>query len=145
MQRIREAEYMQKKSRRHTRLRLLAAAAAAIALTAGVLLYGSPWLHLLAARRALNTGDPTGAKAVFEALGDFGNARDMIAECDWKIALDAADNAHTAEELAQASALLRAIPDRPEATDKANETDLLRGSLLQGNGYWKDALEEYLK
>ena len=141
LQRIREAEYMQKKSRRHTRLRLLAAAAAAIALTAGVLLYGSPWLHLLAARRALNTGDPTGAKAVFEALGDFGNAQDMIAECDWKLALDAADNAHTADELAQASALLRAIPDRPEATDKANETDLLRGSLLQGNGYWKDALE----
>ena len=141
LQRIREAEYLDRKSRRHTRLRLLAAMVAAVALTAGALFYGSPWLHLLAARRALDTGDPAGAKAAFEALGDFGDAREMIAECDWKIALETAENAHSAEDLAEASAMLRAIPDRPEAINKANETDLLRGQLLQGNGYWKDALD----
>ena len=141
LQRIREAEYMQKKSRRHTRLRLLLAMVVVCAMTAGALLYGAPWLHLQAARRALNTGDAAGAKAAFEALGDFGNARDMIAECDWKLALEAAENAKTADELARASEMLRAVPDRPEAVDKANETDLLRGQLLQGNGYWKDAMD----
>lgn len=141
LQRIRETEYLRKKTRRRTRLRILAAAVTAVALTACALFYGSPWLHLQAARRALNTGDPAGAKATLEALGNFGNARDLIAECDWKLALDTADNAHTAEELAQASAMLRAISGYPEAADKANEADLLRGRLLLGNGQWKDALE----
>ena len=45
LQRIREAEYMEKKSRRRTRFLLLAAGAVSLALTAGVLFYGSPWLH----------------------------------------------------------------------------------------------------
>ena len=141
LQRIREAEYLQKKSRRHTRLRIAAAMLAACALTAGALFCVSPWLHLLAARQALKSGDPAGAKATFETLGSFGNAREMISECDWQLALEAAENSQSAEEMAQASAMLRKIQDHPEAVDKANETDLLRGRLLLGNGLWKEALE----
>ena len=141
LQRIREAEYLQKKSRRHTRLRIFAAMLLTCAMTAGILFGVSPWLQLLAARRALNAGDAAGAKAAFESLGSFGNAREMISECDWLLALETAENSRTAEEMAQASAILRTIPDRPEAIEKANETDMLRSRLLLGNGQWKEALD----
>ncbi len=141
LQRIREAEYLQKKSRRHTRLRILAAMITACALTACALFFGSPWLRLLAARRALDTGDAAGAKATFEALGSFGNARELISECDWKLALEAAENSHSPEEMAEASAMLRMIQDHPEALDKANETDMFRSRVLLGKGSWKEALD----
>lgn len=141
LQRIREAEYLQKKSRMHTRLRILAALLVSLVLTAGALFWGAPWLRLTAARRALNQGDAAGARATLEVLGSFGNARELMADCDWLLALEAADNSQTPEEMAQASATLRAMADRPEAIEKANQTDLLRSRLLLGNGLWKEALE----
>ena len=140
LQRIREEEYNRKKTRRQTRLRIAGAMLLAVALTAGALFYGSPWLRLAAGRKALETGDPAGAKAAFEALGSFGNAAELISECDWQLALQTAENSRTAEEMAAASALLRTLADRPEAVEKANEVDLLRSRLLLGKGKWEDAL-----
>lgn len=141
MQRLREEEYTRKKLRRGNRWRLALAAVVALGLAAGVLFVGEPFLRLSAGRRALETGDAAGAKAAFEALGTFGGADTLIEECDWLLAWDAADNAATAEELASASAQLRAVEGRPEAIDLANEKDLLRGRLLLGNGNWEAALE----
>ena len=141
LQRIREEEYFRKKTRRHTRLRILGAILLTCALTAGTVLYGSPWLRLTAGRRALETGDTAGAKALFEALGSFGNARNLAADCAWILATEAAENSSTAEEMANASGMLRAITDRPEAIEKANETDLLRGRVLLESGQWQEALD----
>ena len=141
LQRIREEEYHQKKARRGSRIRIVIAAAAALALTAGAYFYGSPWLRLCAGRHALENGDPAGARACFLALGSFGNAEEMISECDWQIALKAADEGTTSEMLSQASGLLRAITDRPEAVDKANETDLIRARMLLEQGDWQNALD----
>ena len=141
MQRIREEEYARKKRRRGNRRRLAFAAVLALALTAGVLFYGEPFLRLSAGRRALETGDAAGAKAAFTALGTFGGADTLIPECDWLLARQAADDAATAEELEQASALLRAVEGRPEALEIANEKDLLRARLLFGNGDWDAALQ----
>ena len=139
LQRIREEEYEQKKSRRGTRIRILIAMAAAAALCAGSIFGLSPWLRLLAGRRALETGNAEGAKEVFQLLGDYGNAKEMIAECDWQIALQTADSGNDAETLAKASALLRVIQGKPEAIDKANETDLLRARMLLEQGDWQGA------
>ena len=141
MQRIREEEYKQKKARRGNRFRLLIAAVITVALTAGVLFFFEPWLRLSAGRRALEHGDAAGAKKAFQALGTFGGANELISECDWLIARDAAENAKTAEEHARASRLLRAVKDRPEAIDRANKTDLIRARLLLGNNRWEEALE----
>ena len=141
MQRIREEEYLRKKTRRGFRLRVLAAMVLALALTAGALFWAEPWLRLSAGRRALATGDPAGAKKTFQTLGTFGGADQLISECDWQIALAAADEGTTAEALAEASALLRAVKDRPEAMDRANEADLLRARLLLGSGHGAEALE----
>ena len=141
LQRIREEEYTRKKARRGIRLRLLLTMLLLPALVAAVFLYGGPALRLFAARRALETGDPAGAKAAFTALGSFGNAEEMIAECDWKLALAAAEESTDAEALANASAMLRAVKDKPEAIEKANETDLLRSRLLLGRKKWEEALE----
>ena len=141
LQRIREEAYIRKKNRRRTRLRITAAIITAFALTAGVLLFGSPMLRMAAGRKALETGDTAGAKAVFEALGSFGDAESLVAECNWRLAMEAAENSSSAEELANASALLRAISDHPEAIEKANETDLLRSRLLLGSGQWQKALD----
>ena len=141
MQRIREEEYKQKKARRGYRIRILAAAVFAVALTAGTLFFFEPLLRLSAGKRALETGDAAGAKEVFRVLGTFGGADKLIPECDWLIAQEAADSASGAEELAEASALLRAVEDRPEAADRANEADLLRSRLLLGNNRWEEALQ----
>lgn len=141
MQRIREEEYRQKKARRGNRLRLVIAAVFAVALTAGVLFFFEPWLRLSAGRRALENGDAAGAKKAFQALGTFGGANELIPECDWLIALNEAENAQSAEDLARASRLLRAVKDRPEAEDEANKTDLIRARLLLGNNHWEEALE----
>ena len=141
LQRIREEEYRRKKIRRGHRIRIALAMILCLALTAGVLFFGEPWLRLTAGRRALENGDPAGAKKAFQALGTFGGADGLIPECDWRIALDAAETAVTAEELARASRLLRAVKDRPEAIDIANEKDLLRSRLLLGNNRWEEALE----
>ena len=141
LQRIREEAYLRKKNRRHTRLRIAAAMLTAVALTAGALFYGSPMLHMAAGRKALEAGDPAGAKAVFEALGSYGNAKELAVECDWKLAMEAAENSHSEEEMSNASALLRSIGDRPEAIEKANEIDLLRSRILLESGRWQDALE----
>ena len=141
LQRIREEEYRRKKIRRGNRIRIALAMILCLALTAGVLFFGEPWLRLTAGRRALENGDPAGAKKAFQALGTFGGADGLIPECDWRIALDAAETAVSAEELARASRLLRAVKDRPEAIDIANEKDLLRSRLLLGNNCWEEALE----
>ena len=144
LQRIREEEYQQKKSRRGTRIRILIAMAASVALCAGAFFGLSPWLRLLSGREALAAGNPAGAKETFLLLGDYGNAKEMITECDWQIALETADSGNDAETLAKASALLRAIPGKPEAIDKANETDLLRARMLLEQGDWQGAQEALL-
>ena len=141
MQRIREEEYKQKKARRGNRLRLLIAAVFAAALTACILFFFEPWLRLSAGRRALENGDAAGARKAFQALGTFGGANELIPECDWIIARETAENAESAEDLARASRLLRAVKDRPEAFDEANKTDLIRARLLLGNNRWEEALE----
>ncbi len=141
MQRIREEEYKKKKTRRGNRIRILFAAFFAAALTAATLFFFEPLLRLSAGKRALETGDAAGAKEVFRALGSFGGANELIPECDWLIAQEAADSASGAEELAEAAALLRAVKDRPEAADRANELDLIRSRLLLGNNRWAEALQ----
>lgn len=141
MQRIREEEYKQKKARRRLRFRLLIAAVLAAVLTAGVLFFFEPWLRLSAGRRALENGDAAGARKAFQALGTFGGANELIPECDWLIAQDAAENAKSAEDLARASRLLRAVKNRPEAVEEADKTDLIRARLLLGNNRWEEALE----
>lgn len=134
LQRIREAEYRQKKARNGSRIRLLAFLVLALALIAGTFLYISPALRLAAGKQALEAGDFGNSRTTFEALGDFGGARDLIRECDWREAMKKANNSSSAEELAEASALLRAVEGRPEAQEKANELDLLRGRLLLQQG-----------
>ena len=141
LQRIREEEYQRKKVRRGNRIRIFFAMLLALALTACVLFVVEPWLRLSAGRRALENGDPAGAKKAFQALGTFGGANEMIDECDWLIARDAAANAATAEELENAAALLRQVKDRPEALELAYEKDLIRARLLLGNNRWADALD----
>lgn len=140
LQRIREEEYRQKKARRGNRIRIAVSMVVAVALTAGVLFFAEPWLRLSAGRRAMENGDAAGAKEAFLRLGTFGGANELIPECDWIIAREAAENAANAEELANASALLRIVKDRPEAIDIANEKDLLRARLLLGNNRWEEAL-----
>ena len=141
MQRIREEEYNRKKARRANRFRILGSMFFALLLTAGVLFFFEPWLRLSAGRRALQTGDAAGAKKAFQALGTFGGADQLIPECDWIIAQEAADNAGTAEEMAEASALLRAVKDKPEAIERANMTDLLLSRMLLGHNRWEEALQ----
>lgn len=140
LQRIREEEYRQKKDRRGSRIRTGIAVIAAAALTAGVLFFASPWLRLCAGRNALEEGKPAEAKAIFSMLGTYGGADEMISECDWRIALKAAEEGTTAEALAEASAMLRAV-DKPEAVDKANETDLIRARMLMEQGDWQGTLD----
>ena len=123
------------------RFRLLFAAVLCVALTAGVLFFFEPWLRLSAGRRALENGDAAGAKKAFQVLGTFGGANELISECDWLIAKEAAENATSAEELARASRLLRAVKGRPEALEEADKTDLIRARLLLGNNRWGGALE----
>ena len=141
MQRLREEEYRRKKARRGTRIRTVIALAAAFAMTAGALLWVSPWLRLTAARRALDSGDAAGAKATLEALGSFGNAQELIGECDWILAKEAADSGTDLPSLTRASAMLRALADRPEAAALADEKDLLRAGLLLEKGRWQEARE----
>ena len=139
LQRIREEEYRQKKDRRGSRIRTGIAMFTAVALTVGALFFASPWLQLCAGRRALDEGDPAEAKAIFSALGSYGGANELISECDWRIALNAAEESTTAEALAEASVMLRAV-DRPEALEKADETDLIRARMLMEQGDWQGTL-----
>ena len=144
LQRIREEEYQQKKSRQGTRIRILIAMAASVALCAGAYFGLSPWLRMMSGREALAAGNAAAARETFLMLGNYGNAKEMIAECDWQIALQTADSGNDAETLAKASALLRVIPGKPEAIDKANETDLLRARMLLEQGDWQGAQEALL-
>ena len=141
LQRLREEEYRAKQVRRSRRVRLAVCLVLALALCAGIRFAAVPGLQLLAGRRALDSGDPEGAKKVFESLGTFGGADKMIAECEWISARTKADESRTPEELAEASALLRSLPDNPEALQKANETDLARARLLLAKGERKAAEE----
>ena len=141
LQRIREEEYHQKKKRRSFRIRILAAMLLSLALTAAVIFYGAPEVRLLSARRALETGNAAGAKATLLALGSYGRAEELIEECDWQLAYQAADSCTGAEEMAEAAAGLRSVSGRPEAAAKADELDMVRSRLLLADQNWKDALE----
>ncbi len=141
LQRLREEEYIRKKARRGTRLRTLVAIPAALGLVAAALFCGAPWLRLSAGRRALETGNLAGAKADFEALGSFGNARELLEECNLRLAMEAAGDTSSPGKMAEASAMLRSVADRPEALEKANEIDLLRSRLLLATGDWEAALD----
>ena len=136
LQRIREAEYKQAVARRGRRLRLSAFFALALLLVAGTVFFGVPGLRYLAANRALSDGRPAEAKAVFEDLGSFADSAARADDCAWQIALKAAEESDTAEALAEAGAALRAMENRPEALEKANETDMLRARLLLAGGDW---------
>lgn len=139
LQRIREEEYKQKKARRISRIRTLVAIPVLLGLVAAILFYISPALRLIAGKRALENGDAASARKTLIALGSFGNADELIAESDWQLALQAAESGGTAEDLAVASEMLRAIPDKPEAAAKADETDLARAQLLLAKGKWQEA------
>jgi len=139
LQRIREEEYKQKKARRGSRIRTLVTIPVLLGLVAAILFYISPALRLLAGKRALENGDAASARKTLIALGDFGNAGELITESDWQLALQAAEAGGTAEDLAVASEMLRAIPDKPEAIAKADETDLARAQLLLAKGKWQEA------
>lgn len=141
LQRIREAEYVRRKARGGTRIRLAVFLAAAVLLIAGAVFFGAPELQLAAARRSLDTGDYGNARAAFESLGSYGNAPEMILECDWRQALQKMENNPSAEELGEISALFRSMPERPEALEKADEADLLRGRLLLEAGNWQGTME----
>lgn len=140
LQRLREEEYKKKKARRRSRLRTLIAIPAALGLTAAALFWASPWLRLTMGRHSLETGDAAGAKAAFEALGDFGNAKELLAESEWQLALAAAEDTGSAESMEKAAALLRQVEGKPEAIAKANELDLLRSRWLLADGDWEQAL-----
>ena len=139
LQRLREEEYQAKQARRRRRIYLAVCLVLALSLCAGIHFLGVPGLRLLAGRRALENGDPEGAKAVFESLGTFGGADKMIAECDWAAARTKADESRTPEEMAEASALLRSLADNPDALQKADELDLSRARLLLAKGERKAA------
>ena len=134
LQRLREEEYQKKQLRRKRRIRIAVCLLLAPALYAGIRFAGLPAMQLLAGHRALESGDPEGAKKVFEQLGTFGGANEMIAECDWVSARNFADESTTPGELAEASARLRALSGNPEALQKADETDLARARLLLAGG-----------
>lgn len=141
LQRIREEEYRARKARQKRRILLAACLLLAAALFAGIRFGALPGLQLLAARRALASGDPEGAKSAFASLGAFGGADKMIPECDWVIARDRADASTKPEEMAEASALLRALDGNPQAVQKADETDLARARLLLAKGNRAAAIE----
>lgn len=139
MQRIREEEYYRQKQRTRRRLRIALSFLLCLVLCAGLFFFGVPGLRLLAGRKALNDGDPEKAAEIFASLGSFGSAEAQLQESRWQIALLRAADTSSPEALARASALLRAIPDRQEAIDKANETDLLLARLYLARGNRKDA------
>ena len=141
LQRIREEEYRQAMSRRKRRLYLAVCLAAALLLAAGAVFLGAPGLRYLAARRTLASGSPAAAKKVFDSLGQFADSPQQAAECSWQMALEAANESDSAEALEAASAALRTMTDRPEALEKANETDMLRSRLLLAGGDWLAAEE----
>ena len=141
LQRLREEEYRTKQARQKRRIYLAVCLIMAIALCTGIHFGAVPGLQLLAGRRALENGNPESAKAVFESLGTFGGADKMIAECNWVAARAKADESRTLEEMAEASAQLRSLPDRPEALQKADEIDLGRARLLLAKGERKAAEE----
>ena len=139
MQRIREEEYRAKQARRKRRIRLTVCLLLAISLCACIHFAGIPGLQLLSGFRALENGDPEGARSVFERLGTFGGADRMISECDWAVARTRAEESSTPEEMAEASAMLRELTGNAEALQKAIETDLARARLLLARGDRKGA------
>ena len=140
LQRLREEEYNVRKARRGSRIRLAVFLAVAAVLVLGALFFGAPQMKLMAGLHDLETGNPARARITFESLGSFGNAPELVRECDWQSAVAMLDNDPSTDDLASASALLRTMPDRPEALEKANEADLLRGRLLLQEEKWEEAL-----
>lgn len=134
LQRIREEEYYQRRQRHRRRLRIAISYAVFLLLSAGFMFFCVPELRLLAGQKALTDGNHDKASAVFASLGNFGNADALFRESEWQKALARAADTDSPESMAEASALLRAVPDRPEAIEKANETDLLRSRLLLAQG-----------
>ena len=141
LQRIREEEYIVRKARRGSRIRLAVFLAVAAALILGAVFFGAPEMKLLAGLHDLETGNSARARVTFESLGSFGNAPELVRECDWRSAVKLLDDNPSADDLANASALLRSMPERPEALEKADEADLLRGRLLLQEGKWEEARE----
>lgn len=141
LQRLREEAWQAGKARNRSRLLLAGGWLLALLLCAALVFFGAPQLRLFSGKRALAAGDYLAAKSTFLALGDFGDAPALAGECDWRLALQKAGESDSAEALAEASALLRSVSDRPEAREKADETDLLRARLLISQGSWKEAAE----
>lgn len=134
LQRLREEEYRKKIFRRGRRLRIAAGFGLAVLLAAGTLFFAAPALKLASGHRALARGEVEEAKRIFESMGTFGDAKAMIGECEWQLAMAKTEETASVEALAEASAILRRIADKPEAAEKANEADLLRGRLLLETG-----------
>ena len=145
LQRIREEEYMQKKSRRSRRLRLAAALAACLALCAGMAFGAVPTLRSgVAAREVRESGDPAVLRAAADFLRESGIQQDSAALADAadlrraRMALEAGDPAEARKAVAEVSA--------ENEERKALEADCLfaEGCAMMEQEDWTRARDAFL-
>ena len=134
LQRIREAEYNERKARRGRRIRLAAAVVLLFAITAGVVGWGIPELRMITAGQAMEAGDYEAARAAYEELAGFPGAADQAAECEWQIARRNAAESEDPEVLKESAAALRAAADRDGSHALADDADLRRARMLDAAG-----------
>ncbi|MCR4877358.1 MAG: soluble NSF attachment family protein [Clostridiales bacterium] len=140
MQRMREAEYEQKMSRRSRRKRLGIALAAALLLAAGFIRGVEPALRLWSADAAIRAGRLEDARETLKALGSFPGAADRLEETETGIARRdgeaAAEDpeAFSAERMAEISGRLRGAGNGAEDPELADRVDLARARKLLKEG-----------
>ena len=134
LQRIREKEYEEAKTRNHRRWWIAACLALFLALTAGVLGGAVPFLRLVEAKSTMAEGDYETAKTQLQELEGFSGVPEKIAECDWQILLREAQAALAREPDPEADAgileRLENVEDREEASALADRINLRQARRL---------------
>lgn len=139
LQRIREEEYNRAKSRKSRRIHIAIAAGISVAVIAGAVFGAAPGLRLVSGGKALEEGRLKDAEAIYQSLGNFGNAESQLAETRYRIAKDAAENSEDPDEIAAAAAALREMDSREDAAALADEAELRLGQALLEGGDWEKA------
>ncbi|MEA4999878.1 MAG: hypothetical protein VB087_10870 [Candidatus Limiplasma sp.] len=130
------------KKKRNLRIAALSGVAAAALLAAGAV-WGLPALRYANAGALLTRGAYDDARAAYQSLGDYADARALLLECDYRKAESLAATGEAAA-LSEAAALYQSLGDYLESPARYQQAVYDQGMLWLGAGKYDAAAEAFL-
>ena len=128
-----EVQRASKRRRRRLTVWIASLSAAAVALAAVIVLWVVPAVRYQSAMGLMNGGQFDEARAAFSAMGDYGDAKEQLAACDYQEALSLLETGGV-DALVQAEADFAALGDYQDSAEKVKQATYQQAQALYDSG-----------